>query len=106
MNVRTSIVVNKFSINWKMVPIFINEDIVESILFIGRVIWILNNNPQRKTNELNILNNEKDFWDGKEMDFSTKIESLENQTFSDFEFALIIEECRLKLTKVKQTTYL
>ncbi|XP_044746717.1 gamma-tubulin complex component 4 [Coccinella septempunctata] len=99
MSVRKPTVVNKFSINWKMVPIFINEDIVESILFMGRIIWILKNNPQKKTDEFNFMDSERDFWDGKEMDFSTKIESLQNQTFSDFEFAQIIEECRLKLTK-------
>lgn len=84
-----------------MVPLFINEDIVESILFMGRIIWILNNNPQRKTDDFNTIDNGRDFWDGKEMDFSTKIEDLQNETFSDFEFAQIIEECRLKLTQVQ-----
>ncbi|XP_045461104.1 gamma-tubulin complex component 4 [Harmonia axyridis] len=99
IRVRIPTRVNKFSINWKMVPLFINEDIVESILFMGRIIWILNNNPQRKTDDFNTIDNGRDFWDGKEMDFSTKIEDLQNETFSDFEFAQIIEECRLKLTK-------
>ncbi|KAL3285905.1 hypothetical protein HHI36_000423 [Cryptolaemus montrouzieri] len=82
-----------------MVPMFINEDIVESILFMGRIIWILGNDPKRKADEYGRMESRKDFWDGKEMEYYTKIENLQNQTFNDFEFSQIIEECRLKLTK-------
>ncbi|KAK9875243.1 hypothetical protein WA026_007637 [Henosepilachna vigintioctopunctata] len=91
--------VKKFFINWKMVPIFINEDIVESILFMGRIIWILSNDPKQKTDNYNQMDTRRDFWEGKEVEYSAKIENLQNEIFSDFEFAQIIEECRLRLSK-------
>ncbi|EFA06296.1 Gamma-tubulin complex component 4 homolog-like Protein [Tribolium castaneum] len=90
--------VRKFTIVWSMVPMFITEDTAESILFMGRIVWIVKNH--QKTNTDNYQNLHKpDVWDGKDIEYYKKIQALETQIFDQMEFQRVIEECRIKLTK-------
>lgn len=90
--------VRKFSINWKMVPDFINEDTVENILFMGRLIWILRNDPKKSTKN-NYLNKTEISKDGNDNEYYKTLQSLEACTFNNIEFQRIMEGCRNKLTK-------
>lgn len=77
-----------------MVPIFINEDIAESILFMGRIVWIIRNDPKRT----------RDVWDGKDLEYFKKIQSLESEPFKIMKFKQTIETCRLTITKASLLT--
>ncbi|RZC37978.1 gamma-tubulin complex component 4, partial [Asbolus verrucosus] len=91
--------VRKFYINWKMVPMFINEDTAESILFMGRIVWIVRNDPKRATEDQYHTKYRRDIWEGKDIEYYKKVQALEKQTFDQVEFQRAIEECRMKLTK-------
>ncbi|XP_044265603.1 gamma-tubulin complex component 4 [Tribolium madens] len=89
--------VRKFTIVWPMVPIFVTEDTAESILFMGRIVWIVKNH-QRKTDHHHSPH-KPDVWEGKDVEYYRKIQSLERQIFDQMEFQNVIEECRIKLSK-------
>lgn len=90
--------VRKFSINWPMVPIFINEDLAESILFIGRIVWIIQNDPKKTKSDKYHIRYKRDM-EGKDSDYYEILKNLEDNNFNNNEFQRIIESCRNKLTK-------
>ncbi|KAG5872317.1 hypothetical protein JTB14_018989 [Gonioctena quinquepunctata] len=92
-------IVRKFFINWKMVPLFINDDTAESILFMGRIVWILKNDPKKCLDENYRIRYERDIWEGKDLDYYKRLQNLESETFNNIEFQSTLEECRIKLTK-------
>ncbi|XP_066143119.1 gamma-tubulin complex component 4 [Euwallacea fornicatus] len=93
-------IVRKFYINWDMVPKFISQDSAESILFMGRIVWILRNDPQKMEYTGDYQTKfRRDIWEGKEIEFYNKIRSVGDQSLSAGEFRPVIEECRSKLTK-------
>lgn len=83
-----------------MVPMFISEDAAESILFMGRIVWIVRNDP--KTEEYTDYQTKfrRDIWEGKDIEYYNKIQALQDQSFNAVKFRKTIEECRIKLTKV------
>lgn len=84
-----------------MVPTFINEELAETILFMGRIVWIVRNDPKKdKSTEDYQTKFRRDIWEGKDTEYYTKIQELGNDTFNGVEFRKTIEECRVKLTKV------
>lgn len=83
-----------------MVPLFINEDTAESILFMGRIVWIVRNDPKRSSDDSYQIKYKRDIWEGKDIEYYKKVQALEFQTFNNIEFQKAIEECRVKLTKV------
>ncbi|KAJ8962678.1 hypothetical protein NQ318_001074 [Aromia moschata] len=91
--------VRKFYINWGMVPLFISEETAESILFMGRIVWIVRNDPKSSSNDNYQIKYRRDIWEGKDMEYYKKVQALESQTFNNMEFERVIEECRVKLTK-------
>ncbi|XP_066263011.1 gamma-tubulin complex component 4 [Euwallacea similis] len=93
-------IVRKFYINWDMVPKFISQDSAESILFMGRIVWILRNDPKRMEYTGDYQTNfRRDIWEGKEIEYYNKIRSVGDQSLSAGEFRSVTEECRSKLTK-------
>ncbi|CAH0551488.1 unnamed protein product [Brassicogethes aeneus] len=98
--------VRKFFINWKMVPIFIDEETAESILFMGRIVWIVRNDPKNSGDENYEIKYKRDIWEGKDMEYYKKLQALESQSFNKALFQKTIEECRLKLTKYLWTVML
>lgn len=82
-----------------MIPMFINEDTAESILFMGRIVWIVRNHPKSSSDQYQ-TKFKHDVWEGKNIEYYKKIQSLEKRTFDQVEFQRVIEECRIKLTKV------
>ncbi|KAJ8924353.1 hypothetical protein NQ315_007149 [Exocentrus adspersus] len=91
--------VREFYINWGMVPLFIDEETAESILFMGRIVWIVRNDPKRTGDDNYQIKYKRDIWEGKDVEYYRKIQALESQTFNSMEFQGVIEECRVKLTK-------
>ncbi|XP_076267621.1 gamma-tubulin complex component 4 [Rhynchophorus ferrugineus] len=92
--------VRKFYINWDMVPTFINEELAETILFMGRIVWIVRNDPKKdKCTEDYQTKFRRDIWEGKDTEYYTKVQELGNDTFNGVKFKKTIEECRVKLTK-------
>ena len=83
-----------------MVPMFVTIDTAESILFMGRIVWIVRNDPKRVTDDQYQTKYRRDIWEGKDIEYYKKIQALEKQTFDQVEFQRAIEECRIKLTKV------
>ncbi|XP_060536121.1 gamma-tubulin complex component 4 [Cylas formicarius] len=92
--------VRKFFINWNMLPMFITEDCAESILFMGRIVWIVRNKPA-VTEKISDYQTKfkKDVWEGRDMEYYLKIQALNAQNFNAVEFRKTLEECRIKLTK-------
>ncbi|CAG9821376.1 unnamed protein product [Phaedon cochleariae] len=97
--IRSPPVVRKFVINWEMVPLFMSEETAESILFMGRIVWIVKNNPKQCDNENYHIKFKRDIWESKDADYYRKVQELENDTFNNIGFQIAIEECRIKLTK-------
>lgn len=83
-----------------MVPLFISKDTAESILFMGRIVWIVRNDPRRNSDDNYQIEYKRDIWEGKDFRYYRKVQALESQTFNETEFQEAIEECRVKLTKV------
>lgn len=94
--------VRKFFINWDKVPKSISEDLAESILFMGRIMWILRNNPKRTEYTGDYETKfRQDIWEGKEMEYYNRIRTVGDQGGNTAEFRNVIEQCRSKLTKVR-----
>lgn len=72
----------------------------EIILFIGRIVWIINNGPDVASENKYQVKLKRDVWEGSSMEYYEMIKSLEVRPFSFCEFQRTIEECRNKLTKV------
>lgn len=83
-----------------MLPEHIPLVLGEKILFIGRIVWIINNGPEIKTLDKYQIKLKRDVWEGSSMEFYEMIKSLESQLYSFCEFQRAIEECKYKLTKV------
>lgn len=92
--------VRKFYLKREMVPPNISMETAETILFIGRVVWIVRNDPKRLSDDKFHLKFKRDVWEGKDVEYYRKLQSLESNPFSLPIFDKAIEECRLKLTKV------
>ncbi|XP_050294472.1 gamma-tubulin complex component 4 isoform X2 [Anthonomus grandis grandis] len=92
--------VRKFYINWNMVPSFIKEDTAESILFMGRIVWIVRNDPKKEDSMGDYQTKlRRDIWEGKEFEYYNKVLGLANESFNTVKFLKSIEDCRVKLTK-------
>ncbi|CAH1098555.1 unnamed protein product [Psylliodes chrysocephalus] len=91
--------VRKFFIHWEMVPLFISEDLSESILFMGRIVWIIRNDPRKTKDENYQIEYKRDIWEGKDIEYYKKVQALESKPFNNIEFQRTIEECKVKLTK-------
>lgn len=84
-----------------MVPSFISEDSAESILFMGRIVWIISNKPKKDEYAADLQTKfRKDIWEGTDREFCAKIQNLGERSFNAINFRMVIEECRSKLTKV------
>lgn len=82
-----------------MLPSIIPVELAETILFMGRIVWIVRNEPEKTSSDDNKLKLLRDVWNGKEVEYYKKIQSLENKPFNLEKFNKTIEECRLQLTK-------
>lgn len=83
-----------------MVPSNITIELAQTILFMGRMVWIIRNDPTNLKDDKLILKLKRDIWDGKEAYYYQKLRELENQPFNLAQFEKAIEDCRLCLTKV------
>lgn len=83
-----------------MVPPIISLETAETILFIGRVVWIVRNDPKRYSDDKFQLKFKRDVWEGKDAEHYRKLQALESHPINLAVFDKTIEECRLKLTKV------
>lgn len=83
-----------------MLPSIISKGTAETILFLGRVVWIVRNDPRKSEDTGYQLKNKRDIWDTKEVEYYQKIQRLENYSFNLASFDKTIEECRLKITQV------
>lgn len=90
--------VKKFSINWQMVPVFINEDIAENILFIGRIVWILRNDPKTCSSDGYQINSNLEL-EEKDKEYYKTLKDLEVHAFNNIEFQQVMDRCRNNLTK-------
>lgn len=90
--------VRKFLIVERMLPLIIPLDVAETILFMGRIVWIVRNDPKKSLDDDN-AKYKRDIWDGKDVEYYQKIQALENKPLELNEFIKTIEMCRLKLTK-------
>ncbi|KAF5269803.1 hypothetical protein FQR65_LT05849 [Abscondita terminalis] len=91
--------VRKFYLNKEMVPSNIPLATAETILFLGRIVWIIRNDPNRYTDDKYQLKIKRDIWEGKDFECYRKLQILEEAPFNSTLFHSTIEECRLKLTK-------
>lgn len=82
-----------------MLPENIPLALGEIILFIGRIVWIVNNGPEDSNEKKYQVKLKRDVWEGSSMEYYEMIKSLENHPFNFCEFHKAIEECRIKLTK-------
>lgn len=92
--------VRKFFINWEMLPVFIDKETAECILFMGRIVWIMKNEPKSDTDNYHKDSSPRDIWEGTSMDYYKKLQALETEIFNKTSFDNTIEECRIKITKV------
>ncbi|XP_049817120.1 gamma-tubulin complex component 4 isoform X2 [Aethina tumida] len=91
-------VVRKFFINSDMLPVFVDKETSECILFMGRIVWIIKNDPKIAIkNHYKSLNATRDIWEGNGADYYKQIEALESEVFNKASFDERIEECRIKL---------
>ncbi|XP_050515476.1 gamma-tubulin complex component 4 [Diabrotica virgifera virgifera] len=98
--IRRPSIVRNFFINWQMVPLFISEDLAESILFMGRIVWIIRHGPNKPGGDNNYqIEYKRDIWEGQDVEYYKKLQLLESQPFNNIEFQKTIEDCRVKLTK-------
>lgn len=91
--------VRKFDLKKDMVPINISMETAETILFLGQIVWIIRNDPKTYFDDKYQLKFKRDMWDGTDVEYYRKLQSLENIPFNSNVFDKTIEECRLKLTK-------
>ncbi|KAB0803192.1 hypothetical protein PPYR_00162 [Photinus pyralis] len=91
--------VRKFYLKKDMVPINISMETAETILFLGQIVWIIRNDPKTYFDDKFQLKFKRDMWDGTDVEYYRKLQSLENVPFNSNVFDKTIEECRLKLTK-------
>lgn len=87
-----------------MVPSNIRLELAQTILFIGRMVWIIRNDPANMIDEKYELK-VRDIWDGKEMYYFQKLQEMEKYPFNLAKFEKAIEDCRLCLTKVNIIYY-
>lgn len=97
--------IRKFFINTELLPSIISRETAEKILFLGRVVWILRNDPKKTEDVGYQLKYKRDIWDGKDIEYYRKIQNLEKYPFNLTSFDKTIDECRLKLTQVINIIY-
>lgn len=84
-----------------MLPVFVDKETSECILFMGRIVWIIKNDPKIAIkNHYKSLNATRDIWEGNGADYYKQIEALESEVFNKASFDERIEECRIKLNMV------
>lgn len=89
-----------------MVPVHISLETAEAILFVGRMVWIVKNDPRQfEATGGTQLVFKSDVWEGNEAEYYRKLQGLEDEPLNAASFDRAIEECRLKLTKVTITKY-
>lgn len=76
-------------------------ELAQTILFMGRMVWIIRNDPTNSQDDKLKFKLKRDIWDGKETNYFHKLQALENQPLNLAHFEKAIEDCRLCLTKVK-----
>ncbi|KAF5291369.1 hypothetical protein FQA39_LY03520 [Lamprigera yunnana] len=91
--------VRKFYLNKEMVPSNISMETAETILFLGRIVWIVRNDPNKYIDDKYHLRFKRDAWEGKDIECYRKLQALEDHPFNSAVIYNAIEECRLKLTK-------
>ncbi|KRT82184.1 hypothetical protein AMK59_3879 [Oryctes borbonicus] len=97
--------IQKFFINTELLPSIISRDTAETILFLGRIVWIVRNDPKKAEDVGYQLEYKRDIWDGKDVEYYQKIQKLENYPFNLAKFDKTIEECRQRITQVISTLY-
>lgn len=90
--------VRNFSINWKMVPAFINQETAESILFMGRIVWIVRNDPKKFADGNYQIKCKRDM-EGRDTEYHKIFQDLEVHIFNNIKFQKIMDRCRNNLTK-------
>lgn len=83
-----------------MVPSSITLELAQTILFMGRMVWIIRNDPTDSQDHKLKLKLKRDIWEGKETFYFQKLQELETQPFNLGQFEKAIEDCRLCITKV------
>lgn len=91
--------VRKFLLHENMVPINMTLELAQTILFMGRMVWIIRNDPTNSQDDKLKFKLKRDIWDGKETNYFHKLQALENQPLNLAHFEKAIEDCRLCLTK-------
>lgn len=90
----------KFYLKKELLPGNISPLLGQRILFIGRIVWIVNNGPEINNVNKYEIKLKRDVWNGASMEYYEMIKSLELHPSSIYKFERIIEECRCKLTEV------
>lgn len=83
-----------------MVPSTITLELAQRILFMGRMVWIMRNDPTNTVDERYELK-VRDIWNGKEIYYFQKLQEMEKYPFNLAMFEKAIEDCRQCLTKVR-----
>lgn len=83
-----------------MVPSTITMELAQTILFMGRMVWVMRNDPTITSDDKYELK-QRDIWSGKELHYFQKLQQMEKQPFNLATFETSIEDCRLCLTQVK-----
>ncbi|XP_017775472.1 PREDICTED: gamma-tubulin complex component 4 isoform X2 [Nicrophorus vespilloides] len=95
--VRKPCTVRKFEIRPDMLPSILPLETAESILYMGRIVWIISNDPKRK-DDVQKMKFRRDIWEGRSVEFYKKIEQLETQTFNLVNFERTIQVCKNTVT--------
>lgn len=88
-----------------MVPSNVTMELAQTILFMGRMVWVMRNDPTNTSNDKYDLK-QRDIWSGKEIHYFQKLQQMENHPFNLAKFESSIEDCRLCLTTVMFIFYL
>ncbi|GJQ80181.1 putative gamma-tubulin complex component [Trypoxylus dichotomus] len=91
--------IQKFFIDTKLLPSIISRETAETILFLGRIVWIVRNDPKKAEDIGYQLKYKRDIWKGKDVEYYQKIQKLENYPFNLAKFDKTIEECRQSITQ-------
>lgn len=92
-------IVHKFALQPDLLPDNIPAHIAEIILFIGRMVWVMRNDPKVDRDRTHFLKPKASVWEGKEIEYYKTLQALENHHFDVMEFEKTIGSCRAQLTK-------
>ena len=84
-----------------MLPSILSLEMAETILFMGRIVWIIRNGPMENLEEKNFeLEAQRDIWENESFKYYQKIQDMAGHPFNIMKFTGVIQECKLKITKV------